>query len=653
LDLHRLCVNTIKGLAMDGVQAANSGHPGMPMGMADAATVLWTRFLKHDPAHPTWPDRDRFVLSAGHGSMLLYSLLHLAGYDLPLDELRNFRRLGSRTPGHPEHGHTPGVETTTGPLGQGFGNGVGMALAERFLRETFGADLVDHFVYGIVSDGDLMEGVSQEAASLAGHLGLGRIVYLYDSNRITIDGATTLAFTEDTGGRFRAYGWHVLEVDGHDAQALHDAIATARNETGRPSLVVCRTIIAHGSRLEGSEKTHGAPLGAEEVRATKQRLGLDPDVTFGVPAQAAAAFRDHEGAAQRQAWERRVAAHPRGGELTTWLAADGAAVARATTWPVFKAGDKIATRKASQGCLKAMVAAAPYVLGGSADLAGSNGTELGLPYLTREKFAGAGLVAFGVREHAMAAICNGMALHKGVLPFCATFLVFHDYMRPSVRLSCLMEQQVLYVYTHDSILLGEDGPTHQPIETLLALRALPGMRVIRPADANETIEAWKLALAYTRGPTAVILTRQNLPVLDRAVYGAAEGVARGGYILSDVAGRPQAIVLATGSEVTIALEGQKILAAEGIAVRVVSLPCRELFKTQDASYRDAVLPRGIPRVSVEAGTTLGWEGWVGEDGVSIGIDHFGASAVDKVLAEKFGFTGQHVASAIRQAIGRG
>ena len=608
------------------------------MGMADAATVLWTKFLKHDPADSHWPDRDRFVLSAGHGSMLLYGLLHLSGYPLSLDDLRQFRQWGSKTPGHPEVGHTAGVETTTGPLGQGFAMGVGMAIAERFQRETFGEELVNHFTYAIVSDGDLMEGVSQEAASIAGHLRLGRLVYLYDSNAITIDGSTDLSFGESVSGRFEAYGWHTITVDGHDPAAVEAAIEAARQDP-RPSLVICRTKIGHSSRLEGSEKTHGAPLGKEEVRWVKQSLGLDPDASFVVPEEAKAAFRAHAGSTERAAWEKRLQSHPRSDEFRAWQARDTRALAEKIAWPKFAAGDKIATRKASQSALKAIVASVPWVIGGSADLAGSNGTETGKPLFRGESFAGAQTFAFGVREHGMAAICNGLALHGGVLPYCATFLVFHDYMRPSVRLSCLMKQPVVYVYTHDSIFLGEDGPTHQPIETLLALRALPGMRVIRPADASETAEAWKLALQYTDGPTALILTRQNLPVVTNDV---AEQSKFGAYTLTDV-DAPKVVLVATGSEVSLALAASMLLAEKGIPARVVSMPCRELFYAQSAEYRNSVLPKGIPRVSVEAGTTLGWEKVIGDTGASIGIDHFGASAPDKVLAEKFGFTASNVA----------
>ncbi len=650
MDAHRLTVNCIKGLAMDAVEAAQSGHPGMPMGAADMATVLWSQFLKHDPQDPSWPDRDRFVLSAGHGSALLYSLLHLAGYDLSLDDLRAFRQWESKTPGHPEYGHTAGVETTTGPLGQGFATGVGMALAERFLRETFGADLVDHYTYGIVSDGDLMEGVASEAASLAGHLGLGRLVYLYDDNQISIDGSTDISFTEDRGARFKAYGWHVECVDGHDAAAIAAAITAARAETGKPTLICCRTIIGNGSEKQGTSKTHGAPLGAADVAATKARLGLDPAATFAVSDIARQTLRSGVGAAARKDWEARLAAHPRRDELLKWLAGDAEAILAATQFPTFATGSGVATRKASAAILKALVAAAPNVIGGSADLAESNGTEIGRKAISRDAFAGGGDIHFGVREHAMGAICNGIALHGGLIPYCATFLVFHDFMRPSVRLSCLMGLRVVYIYTHDSIFLGEDGPTHQPIETLLAMRALPNMRVFRPADATETVESWKAALRRVDGPTAIVLTRQNLPTIDREALAPADSVQKGGYILVDSAGVPDVVLVATGSEVPLAMDARLALAAQAIKARVVSMPSVELFKAQEPAYLRQVLPPGIPRVSIEAGTTLGWEGIVGLEGASIGIDRFGASAPAKILAEKFGFTVDNVVATVKRLL---
>ena len=633
---------------MDAVQAANSGHPGMPMGTADIATVLWTQFLKHDPADSQWPDRDRFVLSAGHGSMLLYSLLHLSGYDVSLDDIKQFRQWGSKTPGHPEYGDTDGVETTTGPLGQGFANGVGMALAERFLRETFGAELVDHYTYAIVSDGDLMEGIASEAASIAGHLGLGRLIYLYDDNHITIDGSIDISFTEDRGGRFKAYGWHVQCIDGHDAQAISAAISAARADTSRPSIICCNTIIGKDCDIEGTSKTHGAPLGEERIRGTKAKLGMNPDVHFATHEEAYAHFREHDGAAEHAAWQSRLREHPRREEFLRWLASDGAALAEAVRWPTFEVGSSLATRKASAACLKAITAAAPWVIGGSADLGGSNGTALGLPEFNRDRFAGAGTINFGVREHAMGALCNGMALHGGVTPYNATFLMFHDYMRPSVRLSSLMHQQVIYLYSHDSVFLGEDGPTHQPVETLLALRSIPGIQVFRPGDATETTESWKIALKRGNAPTAIILTRQGLPVLDREKMASSSHTARGGYVLADCDGEADLVLMATGSEVATILEAQAELADRGLKARVVSLPCRELFWEQDRSYRDEVFPHGVPRVSVEAGVTMGWDRYIGDSGLAIGIDRFGASAPAKVLAEKFGLTGSQIADRARQ-----
>jgi transketolase len=636
---HASCVNTIKGLAMDAVQAANSGHPGMPMGAADMATVLWRSFLKHDPSQPLWPDRDRFILSAGHGSMLLYSLLHLAGYDLPLSEIKDFRQWGSKTPGHPEVGHTAGVEMTTGPLGQGFATGVGMAMAERLMREEFGEDLCDHWTYAIVSDGDLMEGVASEAASLAGHLKLSRLVYLYDDNEISIDGGTDISFTEDRAKRFESYGWHVQAVDGHDADAIHGAIAAAKSDD-RPSLICCRTIIGHGCDIEGTSKTHGAPLGAERIAATKVGMGWDPQQHFAVPEGVPNAFRGHDGAARRATWEARVAEHPRGAELRSWLARDTDALIANTDWPDFAVGTKLATRKASAAVLKALTAKAPWLIGGSADLSGSNGVNIGAEHVSATKFAGAQSIHFGVREHAMGAICNGMVLHGGVLAYGATFLMFHDYMRPAVRLAGLMKVPSITIYTHDSIFLGEDGPTHQPISTLLALRAIPGCMVLRPADANETSECWKLALSHKEGPVALVLTRQGLPI--HAPTDVA-GASRGGYVLSDCDGDPSVVLLGTGSEVETCMDAQKLLAADGVAARVVSLPCRELFWAQDPTYRSSVLGNA-PRLSVEAGVTLGWERYVGDTGAMVGIDTYGASAPASVLAEKFGFTAANVAA---------
>ncbi len=642
-ELHRRCANTIKGLAMDAVEAAGSGHPGMPMGMADAAIVLWTRFLRFDPADPDWPDRDRFVLSAGHGSMLQYALLHLSGYDLSLDDLKQFRQWHSKTPGHPEHGDTPGVEVTTGPLGQGVANAVGMAMAERLLRETFGTELCDHRTFGICSDGDFMEGISSEAASLAGHLGLGRLVLLYDDNGISIEGSTELAFTEDVPARLAAMGWHVQKVDGHDPDAVATAIEAALAVTDQPSLVATRTVIGQGSpSYEGTERTHGAALGAEEVRKTKARLGMDPDATFVVPDDVAAAFRSAASRELHEAWRQRLDAHARKLEFERWLAPDMEAELARVEWPDFEAGSSLATRKASAAVLKSLTAALPFFLGGSADLAGSNGTAIGAQSVTPTRFAGGRTLHFGVREHAMGAIANGMTLHGGVRIYNATFLVFHDYQRPAVRLSAIMKQPVIYVYSHDSVFLGEDGPTHQPIATLAALRALPGVETWRPADATETTVAWREGLRRSDGPSAVVLTRQGLPVIDRTVCAPAEDAARGGYVLRD-ADAARVVLVGTGSEVSLCMQAADLLASRGIPARVVSMPCVERFFAQEEAYRARVLPADLPRVSVEAASTFGWHRVVGERGLTIGIDHYGASAPIKVIAEKLGFTAQRVA----------
>jgi transketolase len=653
--LDQLCINTIRTLAMDGVQKANSGHPGMPMGAADMAYVLWTRFLKHNPANPNWPNRDRFVLSAGHGSMLLYSLLHLTGYDLALEELKHFRQWGSRTPGHPEYGLTPGAETTTGPLGQGFANGVGMAVAERFLAATFnrpGFPIFDHFVYAIVSDGDLMEGVSHEAASLAGHLGLGKIVYLYDDNEISIEGSTDIAFTEDVPARFRAYGWHVQEVDAYDLDGIGAAIRAAQEETERPSLVVCHSHIAYGSpNKQDTAASHGAPLGEEEVRLTKEALDWSPDVHFFIPDEALAVFRQavEEGeqaeAEWRELFERYRVEYPKEAALLEVLWAGKLPQGWKDALPAFTPGDgPLATRKASGAVLNSIAPLLPTLIGGSADLAPSTNTLLkDCDDFQKATPTGRNL-RFGVREHAMGSILNGMALHGGVLPYGGTFLVFSDYMRPPVRLAAMMRQRVIYVWTHDSVWIGEDGPTHQPVEHLAALRAIPNLVVIRPADANETAAAWRAALERRDGPTALILTRQKLPVLAETARDPAEAVVRGAYVLADTSSTPDVILIATGSEVSLALEAQGKLAEKDVAARVVSMPSWELFDVQPAAYQESVLPPQVTaRLAIEAGVTQGWAKYVGLDGDVIGLARFGASAPYKVLVEKFGFTAEAVA----------
>jgi transketolase len=653
--LDALCINTIRTLAMDAVQKANSGHPGMPMGMADAAYVLWTRFLKHNPSDPRWPDRDRFILSAGHGSMLLYSLLHLTGYDLSLEELKNFRQWGSRTPGHPEYGLTAGVETTTGPLGQGFANGVGMAIAERFLAATFnrpGYPVFDHYTYAIVSDGDLMEGVSQEAASLAGHLGLDKLIYLYDDNDISIEGSTDLTFTEDVAGRFRAYGWHVQAVDGYDLEGIAAAIRAARAQTGRPSLIVCRTHIAYGSpNKQDSASAHGAPLGEEEVRLTKEVLGWPPDAHFLIPSEALEVFRQavEQGRAAQARWHdlfaRYAAEYPAEAAQLEGLWAGALPSGWEGALPLFSAADgRLATRKASGAVLNSLAAALPTLVGGSGDLAPSTVTLLaGYEDFQRETPAGRNL-RFGVREHAMGGLLNGMALHGGVIPYGGTFLVFSDYMRPSVRLAAMSHLPVIYVWTHDAVWIGEDGPTHQPVEHLAALRAIPNLVVIRPCDANETAAAWKVALKRREGPTALVLTRQSLPVLDRGDKADAENLTRGAYVLQDRSGgSPDLILMASGAEVHLALEAQDALAEKGISARVVSMPSWELFEAQPRSYRETVLsPAVSARLAIEAGVAQGWEKYVGPAGDVISINRFGASAPHRVLAEKFGFTAEAV-----------
>ena len=648
-DLARRSVNTIKGLAMDAVQAASSGHPGAPMGMADISYVLWTEFLSYDPADAAWPDRDRVVLSNGHASMLLYSMLHLSGTSISLDDIKSFRQWGSPAAGHPEYGEAPGIETTTGPLGQGFANGVGMALTERWLRSRFGEDLSDHYTYVLCGDGCLMEGVSNEAASFAGHLGLGRLIVLYDDNSITIDGSTDIAFTEDVPARFAAMGWQTLTADGHDHAAIRSAIEQARADGDRPTLISFKTVIAHGApNLAGSNKSHGAPLGEAEVAATKAGLGMDPDASFVVPDEVVSHFRaaDGERAAKRNAWAARLGEHPQRDEWNRFHA--GSPDLASVDWPEFDEG-KLATRKASHKVLNALADSLGNLIGGSADLAGSNGSVIsGDGEVSAGEFAGRN-IHFGVREHAMAAVCNGMSLHGGVLPYCATFLAFHDYMRPSVRLAALMGQPVTLIYTHDSVFLGEDGPTHQPVEHLMAMRTIPNLFVIRPADATETAEAWRVALERRDGPTALCLTRQGLPTLADVDTSDAR---LGGYVLRDPAdGRAADVVLiATGSEVALALEAAEALAAKGTAARVVSMPCRELFDGQDAAYRASVLPAGTPRVSVEAGITFGWERYVGADGRSVGIDRFGASAPGAVAADRLGLNLDAVVAAAQAIV---
>jgi transketolase len=654
--LDDLCVNTIRMLSVDGVEKANSGHPGLPMGAAGMDYVLWTRFLRHNPLHPKWYDRDRFVLSAGHGSMLLYSLLHLTGYDLSLEELMNFRQWGSKTPGHPEYGHTPGVETTTGPLGQGFANGVGMAIAERYLAAHFnqpGHVIVDHYTYVIVGDGDLMEGISHEAASLAGHLGLGKLICLYDDNHISIEGSTDIAFTESRTARFEAYGWHVQKVDdGNDLEAIETAITEAQKETGRPSFIAVRTHIGYGSpNKQDKSVAHGEPLGTEEIRLTKENLGWPIEPPFLIPDEASTHFRQavDNGEAIEARWQEDFSSYKEANpdlarEWDMWMNGN-----LPEGWdndiPDFPADKKgMATRVASGSVLNAVAPRLPNLLGGSADLAPSNKTEIkGEKDFQADIYKGRNL-RFGVREHAMGSILNGMALHGGLMPYGGTFLVFSDYMRPAIRLAALMDLKVIYVFTHDSIGLGEDGPTHQPVEHLSALRTIPNLTVIRPCDANETSEAWRYALESQNGPIALALSRQSLPTLDRTIFAPASELSRGAYILHDTRdGKPDVILIATGSEVPIALEAYEKLEEKGVKARVVSMPSWELFDKQPEDYQCQVLPFEIKsRIAIEAGITQGWHRYVGSTGEVIGLDSFGASAPYKILYEKFGITVEQV-----------
>ncbi len=658
-DLQTRAVNTIRFLSADAIQQANSGHPGLPMGDAAIAYTVWTRHLRHNPRNPAWPGRDRFVLSGGHGSMLLYSLLHLTGYDLPLEELKRFRQWGSKTPGHPEVGLTPGVEVTTGPLGQGFANGVGMAIAQAHLAARFnrpGYPLFNGYIYAIVTDGDLMEGVSAEAASLAGHLRLRRLIYLYDDNRISIDGSTDLAFTEDRAARFAAYGWQVLRVpDGNDVEAVDAAIQQAKADP-RPSLILCHTVIGYGApHKQGTPGIHGSPLGEEELAAAKKNLGWPPEPRFYIPEDVLAYYRQAVdlGEQWEAAWNAMFAAYRKeypalgaelGRRLSGLLPPDWE-----SALPVFPADAVgMATRVASGKSINALAGVLPELVGGSADLAPSTKTWIeGSPAFEPETPEGRNF-HFGVREHAMGAIVNGMALYGGVIPYGATFLVFSDYMRGAVRVGALSRIPAIWVFTHDSIGLGEDGPTHQPVEHLAALRAIPNLVVIRPADANETAAAWKVALARRDGPTALALTRQKVPTINREIYAPAAELEKGAYVMADFGERPpELILMASGSEVALALRAAERLAAEGVNVRMVSFPSWELFAAQPQEYRDAVLPPQVrARLAVEAGISQGWHRWVGDRGAVIGVETFGASAPYKVLYEKFGLTVENI---IRQA----
>jgi len=678
--LDTTCINTVRFLAVDAVQKANSGHPGMPLGAAPMAYVLWTRLLRHNPRNPGWFDRDRFVLSAGHGSMLLYSLLHLTGYDLSLDDIRNFRQWGSKTPGHPERGHTPGVETTTGPLGQGFANAVGMAIGEAQMAACYnrpGFEIIDHATYAIISDGDLMEGVASEAASLAGHLKLGKLIFLYDDNRVTLSAGTDIAYSEAPAKRFEAYGWQTLSVaDGNDVAAISAALDDARADTSRPSLILVRSHIGFGSPEQDSYKAHGSPLGVEDVRRTKEKLGWPVDPPFLVPEPALVHFREalDRGAKAEAEWNGRLDAYAKAfpelaeelqgrlrGELPAGWDAD---------IPVFPADAKgMATRVASGKIMNAFAPKLPALGGGSADLDPSTHTALkGLgdfnpPLASGEdsegsvgggwSYAGRNL-HFGVREHAMGAIVNGLAAHGGFIPYGATFLIFSDYMRPAIRLAALMGLHVVHVFTHDSIALGEDGPTHQPVEQLASLRAIPNLTVIRPADANETAVAWKVAVETRGRPVLLALTRQDVPTLDRSRYASADGLRRGAYVLSDARDhKPALVLIASGSEVGLILAAAEHLQGEGIAVRCVSMPSWELFDVQPQVYHDQVLPPDVPaRLAVELGVSQGWCRYLGADGDMIGVERFGASAPADALLHEYGFTVDHVVARAKALLSR-
>ena len=676
--LEDLCINTIRILSADAVQQANSGHPGMPMGAAAMAYTLWTRFLKHNPKDPLWVDRDRFILSAGHGSMLLYSLLHLTGYDLPLDELKRFRQWKSKTPGHPERGHAPGVEVSTGPLGQGLSNSVGFAMAERWLAAHYnkpGHEIVDHFTYCICGDGDLMEGITAEASSLAGHLRLGKLIALYDQNHISLAGATDLTFTEDVGRRFEAYGWHTRHVlDGNDTEDVARAIEEAKMEEHRPSLILVRTHIGYGSpKKQDTFASHGSPLGEEELQATKKALGWPSMDKFFLPEEAVAEFRKAvpAGAEAQKTWHERFDAYakefPKEAAEFERIQAGKLPDDWTAELPKWKPEDKpLATRVAGGEVLNALAKHIPNIIGGSADLNPSTNTALkGMGDFQPAEFAGPGTagavggawgytgrnLAFGVREHAMGAAVNGIAAHGGIIPFSATFFVFSDYMKPSVRLGAIMGLKVVYVFTHDSVAVGEDGPTHEPVEQLAGLRAIPGLTVLRPADANETSEAWQFAVQH-HGPSTIILSRQNIQILDRS---KSKGkFEQGGYIVADAeSGTPDVILIGTGSEVALCAKGAEKLKEFGVSARVVSLPCWSLFAEQDEAYREEVLPKAIKkRVSVEAAATLGWDKFIGDEGVAIGIDHYGASAPGDEIMKHFGFTAEHVAAKALRILGR-
>jgi transketolase len=662
-ELDELSVNTIRLLSADAVQKANSGHPGLPLGAAPMAYVLWSRFMRFNPKDPHWQNRDRFILSAGHGSALLYSLLHLYGYDLPMEEVKRFRQLRSKTPGHPESFVTPGVEVTTGPLGQGFGNGVGVAMAEEFLAATYNRPdykLIDHYTYGIVSDGDLMEGLSAEAASLAGHLKLGKLIFLYDDNDISLDGPTKFSFTEDVLKRFDAYGWHTQRVqDGNDLPGIEQAIKAAQEETERPSLISVKTIIGYGSPMQGTSKVHGNPLGVENLRKAKEFLGWDPDKDFYVPDEAHQVLMKagEQGAKLQEEWQKKFEeygkAFPKEGEQLNQTYTGQLPEGWDKDLPTFKEGESLATRQASGKALEAIKKNVPWVIGGSADLASSND----MPTKNDVSFQPGSYhhsnIWFGVREHAMGAILNGMASHRGVRVYGGTFLTFSDYMRGAIRLAALTEAPVTYVFTHDSIGVGEDGPTHEPVEHISSLRCLPNLTVIRPGDANETVEAWRIAMQRMKGPVALILSRQKLPSLDQSRYPSARNVEKGAYILVDSEGTPDLILIGTGSELQLVVGAQQELKKEGINARVVSMPSFELFEKQDQSYKESVFPAQVKkRVAVEAGVTLAWYKYVTSEGAVIGIDRFGESGAGEEVMKHFGFSIENVCNVTRSLLNK-
>jgi transketolase len=662
-ELDQLCINTIRALTLDAVQKANSGHPGLPLGAAPMAYVLWTRFLRHNPQNPKWENRDRFLLSAGHGSMLLYSLLYLTGYDLPLDELKNFRQWGSKTPGHPEYGLTPGVEITTGPLGQGFANGVGMAIGAAHLAALFNKTdqkIIDHYVYAIVSDGDLMEGVASESASLAGHLKLGKLIYLYDDNHVTIEGFTSLAFSEDVPKRFEAYGWHTLTVnDGNNLEAIEAAIREAQSVTDKPSLISVKTVIGFGMPTQGTRKAHSDAPGEDAIRETKKHLGWPEDKQFYVPEEALTHFREatQRGAQLEADWrasvEKYTADNAEAGQLLHLMLSGELPIGWEDHLPTFADAKSIATRVASGEVINALAPVMPMLIGGSADLGVSNNTDIKSGGSFEADSYEGRILHFGVREHAMGSVLTGISLNGGLIPYGGTFMTFSDYMRPSIRLAALSEVQVIYVFTHDSIGLGEDGPTHQPVEHLAALRAIPHLFVIRPADPAEVSEAWRIAILRRNAPTALALTRQKVSIIDRKKFAPASGLRRGAYVLAEAtdanhqATTPKLILMGTGSEVSLTLDAREQLQAEGIPTRVVAMPCWELFEEQSKGYRDEVLPVGVKaRVAIEAGVSQGWDRYTGPSGSVVALDRFGASAPGDVALRELGFT---VENLVKQA----